>query len=120
MHSASAPFCGQNLPVMATSGTRVSIWETWLAEVCNARQKTKSLKPTASTYFNMLCISGSDPGAATRMKLIINMVMGSVVASLSEGMAMAEKVGLDLEDVAEVLSLGSLRCPTIVHKSQGK
>jgi 3-hydroxyisobutyrate dehydrogenase-like beta-hydroxyacid dehydrogenase len=63
---------------------------------------------------------GSDPGAATRMKLIINMVMGSVVASLSEGMAMAEKVGLDLEDVAEVLSLGSLCCPTIVHKSQGK
>ncbi|XP_060557581.1 uncharacterized protein LOC132717987 isoform X2 [Ruditapes philippinarum] len=61
---------------------------------------------------------GSDPGAATRMKLIINMVMGSVVASLSEGMAMAEKVGLDLEDVAEVLSLGSLCCPTIVHKSQ--
>lgn len=54
------------------------------------------------------------------MKLIINMVMGSVVASLSEGMAMAEKVGLDLEDVAEVLSLGSLRCPTIIHKSQGK
>ncbi|XP_053400318.1 cytokine-like nuclear factor N-PAC isoform X1 [Mercenaria mercenaria] len=61
---------------------------------------------------------GSDPGAATRMKLIINMVMGSVVASLSEGMAMAEKVGLDLEDVAEVLSLGSLRCPTVIHKSQ--
>jgi len=54
------------------------------------------------------------------MKLICNMVMGSVVASLSEGMAMAEKVGLDLEDVAEVLSLGSLRCPTIIHKSQGK
>lgn len=54
------------------------------------------------------------------MKLIINMVMGSVVASLSEGMAMAEKVGLDLEDVAEVLGLGSLRCPTIIHKSQGE
>ena len=65
-------------------------------------------------------MTGSDPGAATRMKLIINMVMGTVVASLSEGMAMAEKVGLDLEDVAEVLSLGSLKCPTIVHKSQGK
>ncbi|XP_052794236.1 uncharacterized protein LOC128227590 isoform X2 [Mya arenaria] len=61
---------------------------------------------------------GSDPGAATRMKLIINMVMGTVVASLAEGMAMAEKVGLDLEDVAEVLSLGSLRCPAIIHKSQ--
>ena len=62
---------------------------------------------------------GSDPGAATRMKLIVNMVMGSVVASLAEAMAIAEKVGLDQEDVAEVLSLGSLNCPTISHKSQG-
>ena len=66
-----------------------------------------------------LLIVGSDPGAATRMKLIVNMVMGSVVASLAEAMAMAEKVGLDQEDVAEVLSLGSLNCPTIAHKSQG-
>ena len=54
------------------------------------------------------------------MKLIVNMVMGSVVASLAEAMAMAEKVGLDQEDVAEVLTLGSLNCPTIAHKSQGK
>ncbi|OWF45280.1 putative oxidoreductase GLYR1 isoform X2 [Mizuhopecten yessoensis] len=61
---------------------------------------------------------GADVGQATRMKLIINMVMGSVVACLSEGMAMAEKVGLDQEDVAEVFSIGALSCPTIIHKSQ--
>ncbi|KAL3878964.1 hypothetical protein ACJMK2_031286 [Sinanodonta woodiana] len=61
---------------------------------------------------------GSDVGAAMRMKLIINMIMGTVMASLAEGMAMAEKVGLDQEDIAEVLSLGSLSCPTVIHKSQ--
>lgn len=33
-------------------------------------------------------------------------------------MAMAEKVGLDQEDVAEVLSVGALSCPTVIHKSQ--
>lgn len=54
------------------------------------------------------------------MKLIVNMVMGTVVAGLAEAMAMAEKVGLDQEDVAEVLSVGALSCPTVVHKSQGK
>lgn len=53
------------------------------------------------------------------MKLIVNMIMGTAMASLAEGMAMAEKVGLDQEDVAEVLSLGSLSCPTVIHKSQG-
>ncbi|XP_061185348.1 uncharacterized protein LOC133197103 [Saccostrea echinata] len=61
---------------------------------------------------------GADIGAATRMKLIVNMVMGTVVAGLAEAMAMAEKVGLDQEDVAEVLSVGALSCPTVIHKSQ--
>lgn len=54
------------------------------------------------------------------MKLIVNMVMGTVVAGLAEAMAMAEKVGLDQEDVAEVLSAGALSCSTVVHKSQGQ
>lgn len=59
-------------------------------------------------------------GTATRMKLIHNMILGTVMASLAEGMALAEKVGLDQEDLSEVLSLGSLNCPTINHKSQGR
>lgn len=54
------------------------------------------------------------------MKLIHNMILGNMIASLAEGMALAEKVGLDLEDFTEVLSLGSLSCRTINHKSQGK
>lgn len=53
------------------------------------------------------------------MKLIHNMILGNIVASLAEGMALAEKVGIDLEDFAEVLSLGSLACRTVNHKSQG-
>lgn len=61
---------------------------------------------------------GPEIGGATRMKLIVNMIMGTAMASLAEGMAMAEKVGLDQEDVAEVLALGSLSCPTVIHKSQ--
>lgn len=65
-------------------------------------------------------VVGADIGAASRMKMIVNMIMGTVVAGLAEGMAMAEKVGLDQEDVAEVLSIGALSCPTIIHKSQGK
>ena len=54
------------------------------------------------------------------MKLIHNMVLGTVMASLAEGMALAEKVGLDQEDLHEVLTLGALNCPTINHKGQGQ
>ena len=68
---------------------------------------------------DVACSAVDEVGTATRMKLIHNMILGSVVASLGEGMALAEKVGIDQEDLAEVLSLGSLSCPTINHKSQG-
>ncbi|XP_005096212.1 putative oxidoreductase GLYR1 [Aplysia californica] len=61
---------------------------------------------------------GNEVGTATRMKLINNMILGNVVASLAEGMALAEKLGIDMEDFAEVLSLGSLSCRSINHKSQ--
>lgn len=66
------------------------------------------------------CVTTDEVGTATRMKLIHNMLLGTMMASLAEGMALAEKVGLDQEDFAEVLSLGSLSCPTINHKAQGK
>jgi 3-hydroxyisobutyrate dehydrogenase-like beta-hydroxyacid dehydrogenase len=58
-------------------------------------------------------------GTATRMKLIHNMILGTVMASLAEGMALAEKVGLDQEDLHEILCLGSLNCSTVNHKGQG-
>ena len=48
------------------------------------------------------------------------MVLGTVVASVSEGMALADKLSIDLEDFAEVLSLGSLSCRTVNHKAQGQ
>ena len=96
------------------SGRGILIYSAWQGLRANIRKwlNTKRVEHPS-------CVLGSDPGAATRMKLIVNMVMGSVVASLAEAMAMAEKVGLDQEDVAEVLTLGSLNCPTIAHKSQG-
>ena len=70
-----------------------------------------------------ICLSSlphtDEVGTATRMKLINNMILGNVVASLAEGMALADKLGIDLEDFAEVLSLGSLSCRTVNHKAQG-
>ena len=58
-------------------------------------------------------------GTATRMKLIHSMMLGTVVASLAEGMALANRVGLDPKELHEVLCLGGLGCDTINHKCQG-
>ena len=38
-------------------------------------------------------------GAGARMKLVVNMVMGSMLAAYSEGFALAEAAGLNLDDV---------------------
>lgn len=60
-----------------------------------------------------------ETGMATRMKLVVNMMLGSMMASLAETMALAQKAGLEQEDVATILSLGPLASTTVCYKSQG-
>ena len=46
------------------------------------------------------------PGLATKMKLINNLVLGSFMAVIAESLGLGEKVGLDREKVLEILSVG--------------
>jgi glyoxylate/succinic semialdehyde reductase len=55
-------------------------------------------------------------GAGARMKLVVNMVMGSMMAALAEGLALAESSGLDKKDVVDVLNLGAMACPMFALK----
>ncbi|KAL0463822.1 UNVERIFIED_CONTAM: Glyoxylate/succinic semialdehyde reductase 2, chloroplastic [Sesamum latifolium] len=48
-------------------------------------------------------------GAA--MKLVVNMIMGSMMASFSEGLLLSEKVGLDPKVLVEVISQGAISAP---------
>ncbi|CAH1778132.1 unnamed protein product [Owenia fusiformis] len=57
-------------------------------------------------------------GNGARMKLINSSIMGTMLTGLAEGLALAEKVGLDQEEVLQVLDFGSLSCPLI--KDRGK
>ena len=47
-------------------------------------------------------------GAATKMKLVVNMVMGAQLAAVAEGVALAEALGLPAEQVQHVLDNLSL------------
>jgi hypothetical protein len=44
------------------------------------------------------------------MKLAVNMVMGSMLNALSEGLALSERVGLSQEALLEVLDAGAMSC----------
>eukprot|EP01025_Chloroclados_australasicus_P043099 TRINITY_DN4589_c0_g1_i9.p1 TRINITY_DN4589_c0_g1~~TRINITY_DN4589_c0_g1_i9.p1 ORF type:complete len:796 (-),score=46.58 TRINITY_DN4589_c0_g1_i9:421-2736(-) len=55
----------------------------------------------AKYYLGDVCASG-------KMKLVVNMIMGSWMASLSEGLVLAQRVGLNQQDLLEILGQGVL------------
>jgi 3-hydroxyisobutyrate dehydrogenase-like beta-hydroxyacid dehydrogenase len=52
-----------------------------------------------------------ETGQGAKMKLVVNMVMGAMMASLSEGLALAEKAKLDLTTLLEVVDGGAMSNP---------
>ena len=44
----------------------------------------------------------SQVGNGANMKLVVNMVMGTMMASFAEGLALAKKAGLSADDFIEV------------------
>ena len=50
-------------------------------------------------------------GKGAQMKLVVNMIMGSMMASFAEGIVLAEEIGLEKEDLLEVIGLGAINSP---------
>jgi 3-hydroxyisobutyrate dehydrogenase len=57
-------------------------------------------------------------GAGTSYKLIVNLIGAIQIASLAEGMALAEKAGLDLETVADAIATGQAASPQVVRNAR--
>ncbi|KAK9102572.1 hypothetical protein Sjap_019826 [Stephania japonica] len=55
-------------------------------------------------------------GNGAAMKLVVNMIMGSMMASFSEGLLLSEKVGLDPSVLVEVISQGAISAPMFSMK----
>lgn len=50
------------------------------------------------------------------MKLVVNMMMGSFMASCAEGLSLADAVGLKQQDVIDVVGLGAIATPMFALK----
>jgi 3-hydroxyisobutyrate dehydrogenase-like beta-hydroxyacid dehydrogenase len=59
-----------------------------------------------------------DVGTGTVFKLINNLMGAVQIASLAEGMAMAEQAGLDMNLVAEALASGAVASPQVIRHSK--
>ena len=55
-------------------------------------------------------------GEATKMKLVVNLIMGTQLAALAEGMALAEGAGLSAADLQAVLDDGAMASPMVKLK----
>jgi 3-hydroxyisobutyrate dehydrogenase len=57
-------------------------------------------------------------GTGTAYKLIINLIGAIQIASLAEGMAVAERAGLDLRTVADAIATGQAASPQVVRNAR--
>lgn len=58
----------------------------------------------ASHYFGKV-------GCGTRAKLVVNSLMGTMLAAFGEGLALSESVGLDPSKMIEVIGQGAIQSP---------
>ena len=57
-------------------------------------------------------------GAGTAYKLVINLMGAVQIAAAAEGMALAERAGLDLDQVARAIASGQAASPQVVRNSR--
>ncbi|KAI4365776.1 hypothetical protein MLD38_021734 [Melastoma candidum] len=50
-------------------------------------------------------------GNGAKMKIVVNMIMGSMMNALSEGLELADRSGLDCHELLDVLDLGAIANP---------
>ena len=77
----------------------------------------ESARPILSAISNRILHFGA-VGSGTAYKLIVNLIGAVQIASLAEGMALAERIGLDLEAVANAISAGQAASPQVVRNAR--
>jgi 3-hydroxyisobutyrate dehydrogenase len=77
----------------------------------------ESARPILSAISNRILHFGA-VGSGTAYKLIVNLMGAVQIASLAEGMALAERLGLDLSVVANAISTGQAASPQVVRNAR--
>ena len=103
-----APVTG--LPDMAAAGALTLLVGADKADLDSAR-------PLLDAVCNRILHFGA-VGSGTAYKLIVNLLGAIQIASLAEGMALAEKAGLDLETVASAIGTGQAASPQVVRNAR--
>ena len=98
------------LPVAAAAGELTLLIGAADADLADAESL---LRPLASNWLHF-----GPVGAGTAYKLIINLMGAVQIAGAAEGMALAERAGLDLDQVARAIASGQAASPQVVRNSR--
>ena len=79
-----------------------------------AEEHLERARPLLAAVSNRIIRFGS-VGAGTAYKLIINMIGAVQIGSAAEGMALAQRAGLDLATVADAIATGQAASPQVVR-----
>lgn len=79
-----------------------------------AQDDLELARPLLSAMSNRIIRFGG-VGTGTAYKLIVNMIGAVQIASAAEGMAVAQRAGLDLARVAEAIAMGQAASPQVVR-----
>src|SRR5580692_10192492 len=83
------------------------------ADAADLEKAQPFLKPISTTVRHFGAVGGG-----TVFKLINNLIGAVQIASLAEGVAIAEQAGLDMKLVAEALSTGAVASPQVIRHSK--
>lgn len=103
-----APVTG--LPNNAAAGTLTFLVGADPADLAAARPMLTAVADRILHFGNV--------GSGTAYKLIVNLIGAVQIASLAEGLALAERAGLDLGTVGDAIATGQAASPQVVRNAQ--
>jgi 3-hydroxyisobutyrate dehydrogenase-like beta-hydroxyacid dehydrogenase len=101
-----APVSG-SVPVVEQGALTVMVG----GDAATLERARPALETFATTIFHL-----GDSGAGATMKLVVNSVVASLNAAISEALVLAEKAGLDRAAAYDVLQAGAVGAPFVAYK----
>ncbi len=98
------------------SGSKVPAETGQLIFLCGGDQSTFD---TVSPYLDMMGKAKflfGPAGQGTRVKLVVNMALGTLMSAFSETLALGKACDIPLESLLQVIDLGAMSCPMFKGK----
>lgn len=93
------------------SGSKKPAEDGTLVFLCGGDESLYREARTALQLMGKKSFYFTDVGQGAQMKLVINMIMGTMMAAFGEGLALGDKSGLKMTDILDVLAEGAIDNP---------